>query len=75
MSDYEDVDYTVEGATAVITIDRPERYNAFRGRTVEELIRAFRSAWADRQVQAVVSTLHVKHATVVAYAADPGAHR
>ena len=38
MSDYEDVDYTVEGATAVITINRPERYNAFRGRTVEELI-------------------------------------
>ena len=48
MSDYEDVDYTVEGTTAVITINRPERYNAFRGRTVEELIRAFRAAWADR---------------------------
>jgi dihydroxynaphthoic acid synthetase len=56
MSDYEDVDYTVEGATAVITIDRPERYNAFRGRTVEELIGAFRAAWADRAVQAVILT-------------------
>ena len=44
MTDYEDVDYTVEGTTAVITINRPERYNAFRGRTVEELIRAFRAA-------------------------------
>jgi len=56
MSDYEDVDYAVEGTTAVITINRPERYNAFRGRTVEELIRAFRAAWADRGVQAVILT-------------------
>ncbi|MCD2196821.1 enoyl-CoA hydratase-related protein [Actinomycetospora endophytica] len=56
MSDYEDVSYEVEGSTAVITIERPERYNAFRGRTVEELIRAFRTAWADRSVQAVVLT-------------------
>ena len=56
MSDYEDVDYTVEGTTAVIIINRPERYNAFRGRTVEELIRAFSAAWADRGVQAVILT-------------------
>ena len=56
MTDYEDVDYTVEGTTAVITINRPERYNAFRGRTVEELIRAFRAAWADRAVHAVILT-------------------
>jgi len=56
MSDYEDVDYAVEGTTAVITINRPERYNAFRGRTVEELIHAFRAAWADRGVQAVILT-------------------
>ena len=54
---FTDVTYAVEeGAFAVITINRPERYNAFRGRTVEELIRAFRSAWADRQVQAVILT-------------------
>src|SRR5512133_2622826 len=56
MSDYEDVDYAVEDTAAVITINRPERYNAFRGRTVEELIRAFRAAWADRAVQAVILT-------------------
>jgi len=56
VTDYEDVDYTVEGATAVITINRPERYNAFRGRTVDELIRGFRSAWADHRVQAVILT-------------------
>src|SRR4029079_13134372 len=56
VTDYEDVDYTVEGATAVITINRPERYNAFRGRTVDELIRGFRSAWADHRGQAVILT-------------------
>jgi naphthoate synthase len=50
------VDYTVDGATAVITINRPERYNAFRGRTVDELIRGFRAAWADHAVQAVILT-------------------
>jgi naphthoate synthase len=56
VTDYEDVDYAVEGPTAVITINRPHRFNAFRGRTVEELIRAFRAAWADGQVQAVILT-------------------
>ncbi|NMH97861.1 enoyl-CoA hydratase-related protein [Pseudonocardia acidicola] len=56
MSEYEDIDYTVEDSTAVITINRPHRYNAFRGRTVEELIAAFRRAWADRAVRAVILT-------------------
>ena len=54
--DYQDIRYEIDGPTAIITINRPERYNAFRGRTVEELIRAFRAAWADRAVQAVVFT-------------------
>ena len=54
--DYEDIRYETDGAVAVITIDRPERYNAFRGRTVEELIKAFRTAWADRGIQAVILT-------------------
>ena len=46
--DYEDIRYEIDGPVAVITINRPERYNAFRGRTVEELIKAFRAAWADK---------------------------
>src|SRR4051794_41492662 len=54
--DYEDIRYETDGPVAVITIDRPERYNAFRGRTVEELIHAFRSAWADRGIQVVILT-------------------
>lgn len=42
--DYEDIDYTVEGPTAIITMNRPQRYNAFRAKTVEEMINAFRRA-------------------------------
>ncbi|MGV9857745.1 enoyl-CoA hydratase-related protein [Gordonia sp. NPDC003425] len=54
--DYEDIDYTVEGPTAIITMNRPHRYNAFRAKTVEEMINAFRRAWADPGVQAVILT-------------------
>jgi dihydroxynaphthoic acid synthetase len=53
---YEDIQYEVDGPAAVITINRPERYNAFRAKTVDELIKAFRAAWADKQVQAVILT-------------------
>ncbi len=53
---YEDIRYEVEGRAAIVTIDRPHRYNAFRGKTVEELIKAFRSAWADHAVQAIILT-------------------
>jgi dihydroxynaphthoic acid synthetase len=56
MTTFEDIIYAVEGPTAIITMNRPHRYNAFRGQTVEELIKAFRAAWADRSVQAVILT-------------------
>jgi naphthoate synthase len=51
-----DVRYEVERGLAWITIDRPERMNAFRARTVDELIRAFKWAWADRGVGVVCLT-------------------
>ena len=54
--EFEDVRYAVEESWAVITIDRPERMNAFRGRTVDELISAFKHAWSDRRVAAVILT-------------------
>ena len=55
--DYTDVTYAVEeDAFAVITINRPDRYNSFRGRTVDELISAFKHAWADKRVAAVILT-------------------
>jgi naphthoate synthase len=53
---YTDVRYEIDGGVAIITIDRPDRMNAFRGRTVDELIAAFRAAWADSAVAAVVLT-------------------
>ncbi|MFE3058766.1 enoyl-CoA hydratase-related protein [Nocardia sp. NPDC059239] len=55
-SKWEDIRYEVDGPAAVVTIARPERYNAFRGQTVEELIAAFRLAWADHSVRAVILT-------------------
>jgi dihydroxynaphthoic acid synthetase len=53
---YEDIRYEIDGPVAVITINRPERYNAFRARTVEELVAAFRAAWAERPVRCIVLT-------------------
>jgi naphthoate synthase len=54
---FEDVLYQiVDDTTALITINRPERYNAFRARTVEELTQALRLAWADRKVRAIIIT-------------------
>ena len=51
-----DTSYEVDDGLAWITINRPERYNAFRGRTIDELIWAFKSAWADRTVGVVALT-------------------
>jgi dihydroxynaphthoic acid synthetase len=56
MAGYEDIEYVVEDAAAIVTINRPERYNAFRALTVEEMIKAFRLAWADPAVQVVILT-------------------
>jgi len=51
-----DVIYEVDRGLAWITIDRAERYNAFRGHTVDELIWCFKAAWADRNVGVVALT-------------------
>jgi naphthoate synthase len=53
---YEDVSYTVDGAAAVITIDREKRMNAFRAKTIEELIHAFKRAWAEKAVHGIILT-------------------
>jgi naphthoate synthase len=52
----EDVRYEVDSGLAWITINRPERFNSFRGRTVDELIRCFKAAWADSSVGVVALT-------------------
>jgi 2-ketocyclohexanecarboxyl-CoA hydrolase len=56
MPTYEDILYEVHDTAAVITINRPEVYNAFRSHTVNELIEAFRLAWGDTKVRSVILT-------------------
>jgi naphthoate synthase len=51
-----DVTYEVESGLATITIDRPDRMNAFRARTVDELIRCLKRAWASGEVGVVCLT-------------------
>ncbi len=53
---YEDILYETADGVATITINRPKVMNAFRSQTVEELIDAFKEAWADRNVGAVIFT-------------------
>src|SRR3954470_15051531 len=48
--EFTDVRYEVERGLARITIDRPDRYNAFRAQTVDELVHAFKLAWAADEV-------------------------
>lgn len=54
--DYGDIRYEAGVGVATITIDRPERMNAFRGRTVEELIHAFKVSWSSPEVACVILT-------------------
>jgi 2-ketocyclohexanecarboxyl-CoA hydrolase len=56
MEDLTDVRYEVERGLAWITIDRPERMNSFRARTVDELIHCFKRAWASPEVGVVCLT-------------------
>ena len=39
-----------------MTINRPDRYNALRGRTVDELLAGFKTAWVDPKVGAIILT-------------------
>lgn len=46
--EYQDILYAEIDGIAHITINRPDKYNAFRGQTCEELIQAFnRAGWND----------------------------
>jgi 2-ketocyclohexanecarboxyl-CoA hydrolase len=56
MHELTDVRYEVERGLAWITIDRPERMNAFRARTVDELIGCLKRAWASPEVGVVCLT-------------------
>lgn len=57
MTQYQDILYEERPAgVARITINRPERYNAFRSQTVEELIHAFQRAGWDKSIGVIVLT-------------------
>ncbi|MDR2331257.1 MAG: enoyl-CoA hydratase/isomerase family protein, partial [Comamonas sp.] len=52
--EFEDILYEVRNHVAWITINRPEKMNAFRGTTCDELIRALNKAGYDRSVGCIV---------------------
>lgn len=54
--DLTDVLYEAADGVARITINRPEKYNAFREETLDDLIAAFSAAEADRTVGVIVLT-------------------
>ncbi|HUI26956.1 MAG TPA: 1,4-dihydroxy-2-naphthoyl-CoA synthase [Candidatus Kryptonia bacterium] len=53
---FEDIVYETNHGVAWITINRPEVRNAFRARTVDELVNAFHQAWHDSEVGVLVLT-------------------
>lgn len=56
VEDLTDVRYEVDRGLAWITINRPDRYNAFRNRTTDELLSCFSRAWSDPQVGVIALT-------------------
>ncbi|WP_022672657.1 crotonase/enoyl-CoA hydratase family protein [Novosphingopyxis baekryungensis] len=55
-SDYSEVSYRVENAIATITLNRPDKMNAFTPVMMGEMIKALDAADADDRVRAVVIT-------------------
>ncbi len=53
---YEDILYDTKDGVATITINRPDKLNAFRGQTVEEMIDALQDAGWDKSIGVVVLT-------------------
>ena len=56
MQELTDVLYEMEDGLATITINRPERMNAFRARTIDELNHCMKRAWASGDVGVVCLT-------------------
>lgn len=53
---YEDIIYITNNGVATIIINRPEKYNAFRSKTCEEMIDAFKKAGSDKNIGVVILT-------------------
>src|ERR1700741_686389 len=56
MAQFSDILYEVKGRAAWLTINRPKVYNAFRGQTLEDLIKGLHLAANDKNVSSVVLT-------------------
>src|SRR4051794_25194245 len=56
MTDFSEIRYEVEDHVLTITLDRPDRLNAFTGTMAKELLEAFDRADADDDVRAIVVT-------------------
>ena len=54
--DYEQIAYDLQDGIATITLDRPDRLNAFTDRMAEELLHAMDRVDADDDVRAVIFT-------------------
>ena len=54
--EYQDIVYAEADGVATITINRPEKMNAFRGQTCEELIHAFNRAGWNKDIGVIVFT-------------------
>ena len=53
---FSDILYEVKGRAAWLTINRPKVYNAFRGQTLEDLIKGLQLAANDKNVSSIVLT-------------------
>jgi enoyl-CoA hydratase/carnithine racemase len=53
---FEEIQYTVDGPAATITLHRPDKMNAFTNRMLKEMIAAFDLTDADDAVRAVIVT-------------------
>jgi len=56
MSNFTDILYSEHQGVATITINRPEKYNAFRGQTCDELIQALHLAGWNHSIGVIVLT-------------------
>lgn len=54
--EFEDIIYEKKDGVAKITINRPKTRNAFRNRTVAEMVGAFQDAWGDPSIGVAVLT-------------------
>lgn len=54
--DFQEILYAVDGPVATITLNRPDKMNAFTNRMLKELIAAFDATDADDAVRAVIVT-------------------